>query len=116
MSKKYFCLESAGFERHVEAFHGVRQGSDADKVDTLLSIVADGIEGDSPTRLRLVTMSNEVNGLLRVSHAEVVEHDTVYLEFWYTSINTSFNTTFIISSKDFEETTISPFIIPGVST
>ena len=51
--------------------------TDRDKVDTLFGIVADGIEGNSPTRLRLETASNHVDGLLRIGHCEVVEHDAV---------------------------------------
>ena len=78
MSKKYFYRESAGFERHVKSLHRVGQGTDADKVDTLFGIVADGIKGDAPTRLRLITVIDEIDSLLCVGHAEVIQHDTIY--------------------------------------
>ena len=54
------------------------QCAHTDKVDTLLSIVADGIEGDAARGFRLIASSNDVNGFLRVGYSEVVEHDTVY--------------------------------------
>ena len=50
----------------------------ADEVDTLLGIIADGIEGDATTRLGLVAMIDNIYSLLGVGHTEVVEHDAVY--------------------------------------
>ena len=47
------------------------------EVDTLLGIVADGIEGDAATGLRLIATGNDIDGLLGIGHGEIVEHDTV---------------------------------------
>ena len=53
------------------------QSADADEVDTLLGIVADGVEGDAARRLSLEAVVDDVDSLLRIGHGEVVEHDTV---------------------------------------
>ena len=51
--------------------------SHRDVVDALLSIITDGVEGDASARLRLKTVVDDVDSLLRVGHGEVVEHDAV---------------------------------------
>ena len=69
--------ELACLKAHIQTLDGVRQCANADEVNALLGIVADGIEGDAPTRLGLIAMGNDVDSLLGIGHAEVVEHDTV---------------------------------------
>ena len=69
---------SACLKTHIKTLDGVRQGTYGDVVDALLGIVADGVEGDASAGFRLVATGNDVDGLLGVGHAEVVEHDAVY--------------------------------------
>ena len=68
---------STSFKRHIKPLHRVRQGTDGDKVNALLGIVADGVEGDATRRLGLEAVVDNVDSLLGVWHREVVEHDTV---------------------------------------
>ena len=53
------------------------QCTHGDEVDTLLGIVANGIERDATRRLCLVATCDDIDSLLRIGHAEVVEHDTI---------------------------------------
>ncbi len=43
----FFVLHLYGFEAHVEAFHGVSEGTDGDEIDPALGIVTEGGVGDS---------------------------------------------------------------------
>lgn len=70
-------LNLVGFEAHVEAADMVRKGTDGDKIDTALRIIAESIHGDAARRLGLVLAVDQLDSLTSLGRCEIVEHDAV---------------------------------------
>ena len=69
---------STCLKAHIKSLHTMGQCTHRNEVDTLLGIVANGVERDATAGLCLVASGNDVNSLLGIGHAEVVEHNTVH--------------------------------------
>ena len=53
------------------------QRADTNKINALLGIVADSIEGDTTARLCFIAMIYNIYSFLGIGHTEVVEHNTI---------------------------------------
>ena len=54
------------------------QSANRDEINTLFGVVANGIKGNTTTRLCFITMCDNVNRLLGVRNSEIIEHDAIY--------------------------------------